>query len=122
MAMHFENLDEIEMFMKTKKSKWILKRGKDTIFSPLLERAEELKDTNLKQFVPEPAEDYEVLQIFRPGEENIPYAEFWKGFYDFNPSKYIGCCHLNEKPVMHWIILGTLDNIMQAVFEELSKI
>lgn len=72
MKQHFENLDQVETFMKENAPDWKLERGKKTFMTG--------KNRH--------ASNYEVLQIFKPTEDKKPFAEFWLGYYKSYPDSY----------------------------------
>ena len=71
--MKFETLNDVEAYVREHLKDWTIKRGKDTIIPDVA-----------------PDKDYEVIQLFRPGRPKRPYAEFWKGYYNFNPEGHTG--------------------------------
>lgn len=74
-TMKLNNLNDVRQFVTENLPGWTISCGKRTWIS-----ARELH----------PAEDYEVIQLYSPKEKSAPFAEFWRGFYDFYPDKYDG--------------------------------
>lgn len=99
--MQFTNLKEIERFLKNNAPNWKTRRGKRTYMAMGEEH--------------HPADNYEVLQVFRPGESYIPFAEFWKGYYDLSPDSYTGFCR-------NFSCIGDLDFAMRDVIAEKERL
>lgn len=102
--MKFNNLDEIEKFTNENLENWTIRRGQNSYMK--------YKDHK-------PADDFEVLQLFKPGETEVPYAEFWRGFFDFAPNSYEGCYGINLAGCNGF---GDLNFAMNKVWEEYNKI
>lgn len=102
--MHFNNLDDVAKYVQEHMEGWTIRRGKQTFMS---------KNDHT------PADDYEVIQLFRPGNHTVPFAEFWRGYYDFSPNSYKGCYGLN---LFGCSCSGDLDFAMRAVKEEHDRL
>lgn len=74
-TMKLNNLDDVRKFVSENLPGWTISCGKHTYISQ-----RELR----------PAEDYEVIQLYRPNENSAPFAEFWRGYYYFYPDKHDG--------------------------------
>lgn len=80
MPSNFNNLDDVQKYVQEHMKEWDFDRGQKTFMSKA--------DIT-------PAEGYEVLQLFSPGEPRVPFAEFWQGYYDFSPDTYTGFYGIN---------------------------
>ena len=97
--MNFNNLDDVEAYVRENLKGWTTKRGKQTYIEDVT-----------------PAKDYEVLQLFRPGTHKIPYAEFWRGYYDFSPEHYTGL--YGPTIFRGFSCQGSMEFAMRGVLEE----
>lgn len=71
--MQFNNLDDVEKFLEKNVPDWVIRRGTNTHITSSTKHAD----------------NYEVLQIFDPKDKSgNPFAEFWRGLYEFSPSDY----------------------------------
>lgn len=103
-TMKLNNLNDVRQFVTENLPGWTISCGKRTYISTI-----ELR----------PAEDYEVIQLYSPNENSAPFAEFWRGFYDFCPDEHDGfvgrgfhcfSCH------------GDLEFAMRNVMEEHERL
>lgn len=105
MPRQFNNLNEVEEFLKSIAPDWVICRGKNTYISDGTKHAD----------------DYEVLQVFNPKDKSgNPFAEFWRGFYSFSPSDYEGFFGPKYgKGKNYFSCMGPLDFAVQAISDAL---
>lgn len=103
---HFNNLDEVEVFLKDIAPDWRIERGKETYIT-----------VNNKH-----SEDYEVILVFSPENDARPFAEFWKGFYHFFPEDcngFFGPAYARGQN--YFAFIGSLEDAIQAIEEAINK-
>lgn len=100
---NIKNLNDVENYLDLVVPDWKKSRGKETYSTT---------DT-------EHAKDYEVLQVFKPGDTlGIPFAEFWKGYYKFSPLDYTGFFgHVVIKGKNTFSFIGPLSFAVDAILE-----
>lgn len=89
---HFENLKQIEEFMKENAPDWTV------------ERFNGLTSTGRGKHSP----TSEALFLYKPGKNKKIFAEFWKGFYSACPETYTG---------IYDVCYGDLDFGMEEVIK-----
>lgn len=102
--MQYNNLDDVQKYVNTHMDGWRIRRGTQT-YMDMSEHT--------------PAENYEVIQLFRPEECMIPFAEFWRGYYEFSPDSYTGFYGPKR---FGFSCSGELDFAMSRVIDEHERV
>lgn len=102
MSTNLKNLDDVEKYVTENMPGWKINRGKRSWMERL-----------------RPAAKYEVIQLFCPNENQIPYAEFWQGYNEFFPEIYTGFCEPGHK-CFHYN--GNLNYAMRHAIEEKERL
>lgn len=98
--MQFNNLDDVKKFLEKNVSNWVIRRGTNTHITPSTKHAD----------------NYEVLQIFDPKDKSSnPFAEFWRGLYEFSPSDYNSLYLWKKKN--YFKCIGPLDYAISAILK-----
>ena len=91
------NLDDVERYMKEHAPDWRVSRGYRTDIPSGY------------------ATNHEVVQVYRPGEYDYAFAEFWRGYYDFAPEDHTGFCGAHYG---HFSLRGGLEYAIKHVMQE----
>lgn len=103
--MELANLDQVEAYIHKNFPDWSMSRGWVTVQSNF-----------------SPAKGYEVIQVFRPSDENYkqPFAEFWRGYYDFNPASHSAFTGNNGSG--DFSVKGEMEYVMKEIKREDNRL